>query len=122
MEGNIDLTTGSHLSNRLFCFGCLTVEVCMDKYIRKIITALGHHFEPTQGGTIEDMIAMICLPAIVPVVLAIFVCKTLAGLLQLIETNTHPLVSQRLASECSVQAENTFLLYGSTRVTCRNTL
>ena len=32
------------------------------------------------------------------------------------------LISQRLASEHSVQAHNVFLPYGSTRVTCRNTL
>ena len=25
----------------------------MDKYIRKIITALGHHLKPIQGGTIR---------------------------------------------------------------------
>ena len=42
----------------------------MDKYIRKIITALGHYLKPIQGGTIrkqgynghhnvEDIIAMI---------------------------------------------------------------
>ena len=44
----------------------------MDKYVRKIITASGHHLKPIQGGTIrkhgynghhnlEDMIAMICI-------------------------------------------------------------
>ena len=40
-----------------------------------------------------------------------------------INWNNHTyLVSQHLASECSVQAKNACLSYGSTRVTCRNTL
>ena len=33
-----------------------TVEVCvfMDKYVRKIIATLGHHFKPSQDGTIKS--------------------------------------------------------------------
>ena len=55
---------------------------------------------------------------------AIVVCKTLASCQSPpINWSNHAyLVSQRLASELSVQAKNVFLLYSSTRVTCRNTL
>ena len=52
VEGNID-DWSHHLSNHLFCFRCLKVEICMDKYIRKIITASGHHFKPIQGGAVR---------------------------------------------------------------------
>ena len=52
VEGNI-YNWFHYLSNLLFCFGCLTAEICMDKYIRKIITASGHHLKPAQGGTIR---------------------------------------------------------------------
>ena len=54
-----------------------------------------------------------------------FACKTkriVAGVLQSIEVITHALVSQRFEPEHSVQVKNSFLPYGSTRVTCRNTL
>ena len=69
----------------------------MDKYIRRIITELGHHLKPIQGGTIrkqgikwspniEDMIAVICIAfdfrhpftAIELIFLTIFVSKILA--------------------------------------------
>ena len=52
MEGNID-NCFRYLSNHLFCFGCLVVVICMDKYIRKIITASRNHLKPIRGGTIR---------------------------------------------------------------------
>ena len=52
VEGNID-DWFHYLSNHLFCIGCLAVEICMDKYVRKIITASRNHLEPIQGGTIR---------------------------------------------------------------------
>ena len=69
VEGNID-DWFCHLLNHLLCFGCLIVEICLDKYVRKISTASGHHLKPIEGGTIrnkgynghhniEDMIALI---------------------------------------------------------------
>ena len=69
MEGNID-DWFRYLSNHLFCFECLAVEICMDIYVRKIVTASRNHLKPIQGGTIrkvgyngrhyiEDMIAVI---------------------------------------------------------------
>ena len=54
-----------------------------------------------------------------------FVCKTnriVTGVLQSVESNHACLVSQRFEPERSVQVKNSFLPYGSTRVTCRNTL
>ena len=42
-----------YLLNHTIYFGCLAVELCMDKYIRKIITASAHHLKPVQGGTIR---------------------------------------------------------------------
>ena len=56
-----------YLLNHLFSFGCLTVEICMDKYIRKIITVSGHHLKPVQKENkgyngrhnLEDMVALI---------------------------------------------------------------
>ena len=47
VEGNID-DWFCYLSNHLFCFGCLTVEIWMDKYIKKIITASRHHLKPIE--------------------------------------------------------------------------
>ena len=44
VEGNID-DWFCYLLNCLFCFGSLKVEICMDKYIRKIITASGDHLK-----------------------------------------------------------------------------
>ena len=41
VEGEVEqptLTIGLLLLNHLFCFGCLTMEVRMDKFMRKIIT------------------------------------------------------------------------------------
>ena len=55
----------------------------------------------------------------------LFACKTnrtVAGVLQSIVNNYACLVSQRFEPELSVQVKNVFLSYGSTRVTCRNTL
>ena len=50
VEGNID-DWFRYLSNHLFSFGCLAVEICMDEYVRKIITASRNHLKPIQGGT-----------------------------------------------------------------------
>ena len=56
----------------------------------------------------------------------LFACKTnriVAGVLQLIEKITYTWsASSWCQSALHVQAKNTFLPYGSTRVTCRNTL
>ena len=45
VEGNID-DWFHYLSNHLFCFGCLAVVICMDEYVRKIITASRNHLKP----------------------------------------------------------------------------
>ena len=52
VEGNIDNWL-RYLSNHLFCFGCLALEICVDKYVRKIITASRNHLKPIQGATIR---------------------------------------------------------------------
>ena len=55
----------------------------------------------------------------------LFACKTnkiVAEVPQSIENNHACLVSQRFKPERSVQIKNVFLAYGSTRITCRNTL
>ena len=54
VEGNID-DWFRYLSNYLFCLGCLAVVICMDEYIRKIITASRNHLKPIQGGTIRKV-------------------------------------------------------------------
>ena len=35
------------------CFPLVAVEICVDKYVRKIITASRNHLKPIQGGTIR---------------------------------------------------------------------
>ena len=49
VKGNTD-DWFRYLSNHLFHFGCLAVELCMDKYVRKIIIASRNHLKPIQGG------------------------------------------------------------------------
>ena len=61
------------------------MEICMDQYIRKIITTLEHHFKPIQNGIIKNkgynghhnIEGLTPLPAIELIFLATFVCKTL---------------------------------------------
>ena len=52
LSGRQHLTSTSAIcpAIHLFCYGCLKVVICMYKYIRKIITVLGHHLKSIYIG------------------------------------------------------------------------